>query len=241
MSRLYLVRHGQARFFTDDYDRLSEKGEAQAEALARHWLQRGMEVHDAFCGTLRRQRRTGEVVRDIYREEARRFPDIRCLPGLDEYPADDIMDTLLPLLRERESNIEDLAAAFESAAEGRERYRSFHRLLEAVMARWIAGDYPPEGTEGLMSWACFSQGVRQAFRDIMAGAGSGENVAIFTSGGPVGISVQTALSAPDQTAADLNWRVHNGSVTSFTFSGSRISLDGFNDVAHLTPDLLTFR
>lgn len=241
MSRLFVVRHGQARFFTDDYDRLSAKGEAQCAALARHWLAQGLEIHAAWCGSLVRQRRSGEVVQAVYREAGRPFPDIHCIPTLDEYPADDIMDTLLPLLRESVPAIDDLARAFEAAQDDRERYRGFHRLLEAVMERWIARAYPEEGSEGLMPWETFSGGVRDAFRDIMASAGSGENVAVFTSGGPVGISVQTVLGAPDQAAAELNWRVHNGSVTRFTFSGSRVSLDSFNATAHLEPELLTYR
>ncbi len=241
MSRLYVVRHGQARFFTDDYDRLSDKGEAQCAALARHWLEQGLEFHAAWCGSLVRQRRSGERVREVYREAGRDFPEIRCIPTLDEYPADDIMDTLLPLLRESVPSIDDLARAFEAARDERERYRGFHRLLEAVMERWIARAYPEAGAEGLLPWADFSDGVRTAFRDIMTGAGSGENVAVFTSGGPVGISVQTVLGAPDQAAADLNWRVHNGSVTCFTFSGSRVSLDCFNTTDHLQPELLTYR
>ncbi len=241
MSRLFVVRHGQARFFTDDYDRLSETGEEQAAALANHWLGQGLEFSHAFSGTLIRQRRTGEVVRDTYLAHGRDFPELHVLPGLDEYPADDIMDTLLPMLRERETKIDSLAREFEEAGEGKERYRAFHRLLEAVMARWIAADYPPEGTDGLLSWACFVGGVRNAFGAIMEQAGPGVSVAVFTSGGPVGISVQTALGAPDQSAADLNWRVHNGSVTRFTFGAGRISLDGFNDVGHLAPALLTYR
>lgn len=241
MSRLYVVRHGQARFFTEDYDRLSELGERQCAALARHWLDQDLELHAAWCGSLLRQRRSAEVVRDVYRDAGRPFPDIRCMPALDEYPADDIMDTLLPLLREREAAIEELAAEFEGATATRDRYRSFHRLLEAVMEHWIAESYPSEGSEGLLRWSEFSNGVREGFRDIMSTAGSGRNVAVFTSGGPVGISVQTALRAPDQVAAELNWRVHNGSFTRFTFSGSRVSLDAFNATAHLGPDLLTYR
>jgi len=44
-----------------------------------------------------------------------------------------------------------------------------------------------------------------------------------------------------QAAADLNWRVHNGSVTRFTFSGSRVALDTFNDTAQLDAGMLTYR
>jgi broad specificity phosphatase PhoE len=107
------------------------------------------------------------------------------------------------------------------------------------MQRWIAADYGDIAS--LKSWASFSGGVRSALADVMQSAGSGKTVAVFTSGGPVGVSVQTALDAPDLKAADLNWRVHNCSVTRFTFSGDRVSLDAFNDTAHLEPEMLTFR
>ena len=36
-ARLWLVRHAQASFGSDDYDRLSERGEQQAVRFAR-WL-----------------------------------------------------------------------------------------------------------------------------------------------------------------------------------------------------------
>jgi broad specificity phosphatase PhoE len=36
MSTLYMIRHGQASFGKSDYDKLSEKGERQAEYLAEY-------------------------------------------------------------------------------------------------------------------------------------------------------------------------------------------------------------
>ena len=40
MSVLTLVRHGQASFFADDYDRLSAAGEQQSRLLGQFWLER---------------------------------------------------------------------------------------------------------------------------------------------------------------------------------------------------------
>jgi len=57
---------------------------------------------------------------------------------------------------------------------------------------------------------------------------------VFTSGGPIGVCVQLALQAPKETAMRLNWRVKNGSLTEFAFSGAhRLSLDSFNETPHL--------
>ncbi|MEM7685167.1 MAG: phosphoglycerate mutase family protein [Pseudomonadota bacterium] len=59
---LWLVRHGQAAFASDDYDRLTDLGWQQARWLGEHL--RGMEVgFDRIAsGTLRRQRETAEAV-----------------------------------------------------------------------------------------------------------------------------------------------------------------------------------
>jgi broad specificity phosphatase PhoE len=62
---------------------------------------------------------------------------------------------------------------------------------------------------------------------------SGRRVAIFTSGGVIGRTLQRVLGAPDQTALALNWRIRNASLTHLTFSGRRVSLDSFNVTTHL--------
>ena len=58
MSELVLVRHGQSGSFSGDPDGLTELGEKQAAALARHWLARGVRFDEAHSGTLRRQVQT---------------------------------------------------------------------------------------------------------------------------------------------------------------------------------------
>ena len=50
-------------------------------------------------------------------------------------------------------------------------------------------------------------------------------------------SVRTALRDVMSNAG----RVHNCSVTRYTFSGERVSLDAFNDVSHLPVDMQSYR
>jgi broad specificity phosphatase PhoE len=66
-------------------------------------------------------------------------------------------------------------------------------------------------------------------------------VAVFTSGGPIGVCVQSALQAPRAVALRVNWRVKNASLTEFVFSKGRLSLEYFNHVFYLDKDLQTFR
>ncbi len=239
MSRLILVRHGQASFFTDNYDRLSTLGERQSAVLAEHWLAQGERLDALFCGTLQRQRRTGEVVRETFEAAGVDCPDLEVLPGLNEYHGDQAMEHLLPELSERDSRFQQLKDNLDSAAEGTERYRAFHLLLEAVVIEYIRDDYD---TNGFERWPEFCTRVRDAFNDIRGRKGSGQNVAAFASGGSIGVIVQTVLRAPDVVAAELNWRIHNASTTQFTYSGPRITLDNFNGIHHLTdPELVTYR
>ena len=42
MSVLYVVRHGQASFFTDNYDQLSPKGVEQSRLLGKYWKKSGL-------------------------------------------------------------------------------------------------------------------------------------------------------------------------------------------------------
>ena len=55
MGTLYLVRHGQASFGADDYDRLSDLGARQSERLGQYLAGKGLTFDAALCGTLRRQ------------------------------------------------------------------------------------------------------------------------------------------------------------------------------------------
>lgn len=239
MSKLVLVRHGQASFFSDDYDRLSEMGERQSRALAEYWLKSGVAFDEVYTGTLVRQKRTAEVIGDAFRDAGQPWPRHEVLPGLDEYPADSMMESLLPKLRTQDARFARLDEEFRRAGDGKEKYRSFHRLLSAVMEQWIEGSH---AHNGLMPWSQFRDGVRAAISEIIAREGGGRRIAVFSSGGVIGVGVQTVLQAPDRMAAELNWRIHNASVTEFTFSGPRIALDCFNTVSHLTDtELLTYR
>jgi broad specificity phosphatase PhoE len=114
--------------------------------------------------------------------------------------------------------------------------RAFQKTFEIAMARWLEGV-----SDGAESFATFRDRVLRGLRTIQQGA-SNRKVVLFTSGGPIGVLVQTALNAPDRAFLDVNWRVRNCSVSEFVFSSDRLSLDSFNTVPHLTDERLrTFR
>ena len=58
MGTIYLVRHGQASFGAADYDRLSDRGVAQARRLGQALKGAGVCGARVICGSLSRHRAT---------------------------------------------------------------------------------------------------------------------------------------------------------------------------------------
>ena len=240
MSTLVLVRHGQACAFSDDPDRLSELGWEQARILGRYWASRYTRFDAVFRGTLRRQRETFEAVAEEYHHHGVAFPEAVAIPGLNEYDAQDLVKVIAPRIAEQDAGFAPLWTAWQAESGGPEENRRFQLMFEALVSRWIGGHLDGHGLE---PWEEFQRRVDGAFSQIRASSSRGARLAAFTSGGPIGVAVQSCLGAPPMAALQLNWRVRNSSLTTFLFSGSRVSVDGFNELPHLvdTPSAVTFR
>ncbi len=238
MSFLTLVRHGQATAFQQQSDLLTRTGELQAFKLAEFWLKNGVRFDEVHTGTLVRQIRTEQIVASAYREAGVHWPAAQTVPGFNEYDAIGILTSLAPALAARDERTAVLMEAFESARGGPEQNRMFQRMFEVVMLAWARGEASVDGIE---PWPAFRARVREALQRVMHGP-SNRRIVVFTSGGPIGLSVQTAMRAPDRTFLEVNWRVRNCSLTEFVFSGDRFTLDSFNGVPHLDDmELWTYR
>ena len=67
MGNIYLVRHGQAAFGTEHYDRLTDLGVAQARLLGAYFARRQIRFDAVFTGTLRRQAETAQGIFEGHR------------------------------------------------------------------------------------------------------------------------------------------------------------------------------
>jgi broad specificity phosphatase PhoE len=237
MSTLLLIRHGQAAAYAPDSDRLTELGEAQARRVAEHLLEEGWTADEVRSGTLERQRRTRDIVADAFKAAGRPWPDAVEDDGWNEYDAPGVLGRALPALAARDASFRALVEAFQENAGSADRNSHFQRMFEVLMDRWQMGDVPLEGVE---PFDAFHGRVSRAFGSVIEQGGS-RTVLAFTSGGPIGVSVQSVLGAPPAASLRLNWRVRNGSLTEFLFSRGRVSLESFNAVGHFTRALRTFR
>lgn len=212
MGTLYLVRHGQARFGSDDYDRLSELGHRQCHALGQWFAGRGIRFDAVLRGTLRRHEQSLAALAEGFGA----LPEAALRPGLDEYDSE-------ALLRAHHPG----ALPHPGTPEA---YRLHFRLLREALTGWTAGALAPAG---MRSWAEFSAGVAGVLDEVRAG-GAG-HVLLVSSGGPIGTAVQQVLGAPPAAMVELNMRIRNSGLTEFAFSARRHALSVFNHAPHLEP------
>lgn len=219
MGAIYLVRHGQAAFGTDDYDRLTEIGFTQARLLGRLFAARQLRCAAIYTGTLRRH---AETVRGIIEggPAIAEGSAAESMPGLDEYQAEALIAALF-------------GASFATTpipvradpAGAREHFR---RLRKALLA-WTEGRIRPAG---MPDWPSFQAAAVDALAQARRRHPDG-NVLIVSSGGPIAAIVAAALESPAQIAVELNLRIRNSAVTEFTMSARRLQLICFNALPHL--------
>lgn len=213
MSRIYLVRHGQASFGSHDYDRLTPAGVRQCEQLARHWQAIGRNVDLVFSGTLRRQRESAEAFARAAARSSADAPIVRPIPGFEEYDH----DALLAAHARRPA----------SAAEQEDR-RDFHRRLAASLGAWTEGTLA-----GVETYAAFRDRCAGALGRLLAEIGRGRQAILFGSAGSLAAAMQPALGVGDAELMRLKLNFHNTGVSSLLFDGETVTIECLNSIAHL--------
>ena len=214
MGTLYLVRHGQASFGADDYDQLSERGQAQAVRLGEYWRERGLKFDTVYAGTLKRHQQTLAGIEQGLGSSA----SLQSRPGLNEYDSEALLRAIHPAPLPRPDTPE--------------LYRHHFRLLCDALAQWMGGTISPEG---MPDWESFSGGVHQVLEEIRH-AHSGRNVLLVSSGGPISTAVGQVLGTSPEVTIALNMPLRNIAVSEFSINPKRLMLQTFNTLNHLDTD-----
>lgn len=203
MAELLVIRHAQASFGADDYDRLSDLGHRQSELAGAALRASGWVPDRLITGTLARQKQTLASMGFAEPPEEH--------AGLNEYDFHDLL-----AVRFGGRMPDDVRA---------DRKTHFRALRETIL-EWQAG-----GLEGAReSWSDFATRVVSA-RDFATDTDA-RRVLVISSGGPIGHLVASSLDAPPAQMMALNLQVKNTSMTRFMFSGDRITLHEFNATPH---------
>lgn len=230
MGQLLVVRHAQESLLRTNYDDLSEQGREQASALGECLASHGWELDLVYSGPAMRHRDTARRVGKAIEGAGRAWPEPMVLPGLDEVDDLSLVRASVGSLSDDEEIVR-LRREMLEVRDREERSRRFQRLFEAVMARWLRGDFEPQGVE---TWPQLRARVLSCVETMTSLCEPETRILAFTSVGPLAVMLQRALGIDDVASFDLAWRVRNTGITAFRFDGrGRLSLDMFNALPHL--------
>ncbi len=114
--------------------------------------------------------------------------------------------------------------------------RDFQPHLDASLASWMAGSLAAN-----IPYGDWHGGILGSLDRAIDAAGSGQHVAVFTSGGPIATVVSHLLAGDDSLFIRLNAVVVNASVTTVINGSTGPRVLSFNEHAHLPRDMVTFR
>jgi broad specificity phosphatase PhoE len=231
MSTIYLIRHGQGSFGTDNYDQLSETGRQQVRLLGAHLAEAEERIDRIYSGALHRQRETAELIA----AELRPAPPIQVERAFDEYDSDAILRCFAASLTPQQLE----AAGWPDLRMDRRRFQFF---LERAARAWVDAQI---AAEDMTPWSGFHGRIIAAVQNIMQGEGRSKTLVVSTSGGVIGTIVAHVLGLANHIGIELNWAVHNASITRLIYNADKVTLSMFNALPHLDREgrreLITYR
>ena len=232
MSVIYLIRHGQASFGTDNYDQLSAVGREQSAILGSYFAGLGEPLHGIYTGTLQRQRETAQLIAAALEPNS---PPLTVEPAFDEYESESILHTFAASLTP--AQLEE--AGWPGLRTDRRRFQFF---LERAARAWVEAQI---AAEDMLPWRGFHGRIIAAIEQIMRMEGRGKTLLVSTSGGVIGTIVAHVLGLANHVGIELNWAVHNASITRLIYNADKMSLSMFNGLPHLDREgrrqLITYR
>lgn len=212
MAELYLVRHGQASFGTDNYDRLSKLGHQQSEWLGDHFKTQGLEFEKIITGDLVRHHETAQ---GIVRGMKAASTEFDVLPGFNEFDFEALLLAYAKQFPDRK--LDSNATAID-----------YSKRLKHCLLLWARGELEGQLPE---TWQAFEQRVSNVLnivKDLPQ-----KKVLVVSSGGAISMVIRQILNAPGETMVELNLQARNTGVSHFFFNRQNVRLSSFNGVPHL--------
>ncbi|UZD62741.1 histidine phosphatase family protein [Brevibacterium sp. JSBI002] len=217
MSVLYLVRHGQASFGTDDYDRLSDLGKEQSRITGRFLASQGLEPYRIIHGEMLRQRQTAEgLLAGLGLDMDAHVDD-----GWNEYAAWELTGVLTDL---------DPRAQHDS--------KIFQGELERGAARWASGEHDEDYTE---TYNQFTSRVDRALDEATGAMSSGQSTIVVSSAGAIAWTAARLIGGGFDQWMAFNRVTINTGITKIITGRGGTSLISFNEHGHQDPKNATYR
>ncbi|MBN8740863.1 MAG: hypothetical protein BGP24_13980 [Lysobacterales bacterium 69-70] len=223
-TRLLLIRHAQASFGTDDYDRLSERGLRQADLLA-HWLatQPDLEFSHVVSGAQKRHAQTLQALQIAANAAARPLPQAVVDADWNEFDH----ESLLRGYAARHLDDPDLLALRSGVEPAR-----VQALLGRAFQAWADGyldDVMPETLQA------FRDRVHRARDRAETHAGTGTAL-VVSSGGVIARCAQALLALDEPATIRHNLSLANSGIVEFVRESGAWQLRRWSHLPHLDTD-----
>ena len=207
MAELYLIRHAQASFGSDNYDKLSELGHQQSRLLGQYFGERDIHFDKVVTGDMLRHKETAEGI-------VGSLDNCVVDSGWNEF---DFNAVVTAYLRQ-----------YPHFTPAKNSPRSdWYKILKSAMLAWSNQEF-----EGLPEdWTEFESRVARAKESVFASGN--KRVLVVSSGGAIAICLMQLLGLTISKAIDFNLQIKNTSVHHIFFNTASAQLSSFNNVPHL--------
>lgn len=213
MAQMYLIRHAQASFGSQDYDKLSDLGHQQASLLGDYFAQRNQRFDLVVTGSMLRHKQTAQGI-----VGSNGHHNVLADACWNEFDFESIVSAYLRLNPARKP------------APNAPR-SDWYKVLKSAMLAWSQNQLPLENTE---NWGQFCERVNKGAEFVRNS--EHKNVLVVTSGGAMAVFLMALLNTSVEQAIAFNLQIKNTSVNQFYFNSAGYQLNSFNNVPHLdTP------
>ena len=224
MTTIYLIRHGQASFGAESYDKLSATGEQQATVLGQYFQKILKEQPYVVAGGMQRHRQTADFALAECFPEA--TPHINV--GWNEFNHQQVF-------AKYDSRFNEPHLLKQEVAKAKSPRAYLAKIFEGAISRWTDGEYHHEYDE---SWPHFKTRVEDTLQNLCDELAQTKPryAVVFTSGGVISVAVGKLLGlSPEKTFA-LNWAIANASLTTLRLVGNEPQLLSLNEHHYLKAE-----
>ena len=228
---IYLVRHGQASYGAENYDKLSEKGELQAQFCGEHLSTILKEAPYVVAGSMVRHQQTAQ-----FALSNSSFKDvmIHTDPNWNEFNHVQVFEKY-----EQEHKGESSTSNNQSVENPRAHLA---KIFTGAIDRWVGGQFDQDYDE---SWPIFKARVEKGLDNLYQEIEKTQPryAVVFTSGGVISVVTSLLLGLPVSKTFELNWAVVNTSLTTLRYADAKPHFVSFNEhqfIKSTHPELLTW-
>lgn len=237
MSKIYLIRHAQASFLSDDYDNLSEKGVLQSEVLGHYFVEENIHFDKIFIGKLKRHQQTFDGFKKAFITEGLELPKPIYLKELNEHQVPEALTLTYDDFVNQYDEAKKLFNEIEK--DSKLTRKNSIKIFELFMREYVSGRYAFEH-ESIQSWSDFRNQAKKGIVKILENTAKGETVGVFTSGGTKSSIIGDSLGITEEKISELNLVFKNASFSQLLFSENRLNVLSLNETPHLSKRLKTF-